>query len=229
MCTRFPYLMSRHECTLTRSPSFTRRLLRATLLIWILPSSTSSELKQMRTVSRLFFPLFNASIRIEQPFYREKNDTYRTIIVSPRKSESVSIVVGWRVATKVENQSPDVTNSMKRYYQSCHLRLTRQQWDDLAWKSIISENLPLTKSAWILRFLGSENSGRNVIRTWLGGGTTWIGHDLIWREWSVIYPEGFYEQEQVNARSGRSLTNITKSYLHVVIPAFPFLLPLSGS
>lgn len=63
-CTRLPYLISRHWWTLTRSPSLTRRLFRATLFIWMRPSSTSSELKQMRTVSRLFFPLFGGKLMI---------------------------------------------------------------------------------------------------------------------------------------------------------------------
>lgn len=44
-----------HWCTLTRSPSFTCKLLWAALFIWIQPSSTSSEIKQIRTVSHCFF------------------------------------------------------------------------------------------------------------------------------------------------------------------------------
>jgi hypothetical protein len=64
MCTRLPYLMSRHWWTFTRSPSLTRRLLRATLFTCMRPSSTSSELRQMRTVSRRFFPL-KQCVRLE--------------------------------------------------------------------------------------------------------------------------------------------------------------------
>src|ERR1700733_6229274 len=55
MCTRLPqYWMLRHWCTLTRSPSFTCKLLRAALFIWIRPSFTSSEVQKMRTVLRSF-------------------------------------------------------------------------------------------------------------------------------------------------------------------------------
>lgn len=62
------------------------------LLIAILPSSTSSEERQMRTVSFLFLP--------------------RTMMVSPRKRPSVSIVAGFRVATELSSLAASSTMSL---------------------------------------------------------------------------------------------------------------------
>ena len=87
------YQDSRHWRTLTSSPSLTCKLLRATLFIWIRPSSTLSELKHISMVSRLFFPLSN--IMLVSKLLMRKLDTHRQITVSPRKRESSSIVAAY--------------------------------------------------------------------------------------------------------------------------------------
>lgn len=126
---RLPYLMSWHACTLHRSPSLTRRLFRATgrrdgrvlcisiasptrrdydspLFIEILPSSTSSDERQMRTVSFLFLPLMGRCGRVGQRGATVKHSgtpTHRTMMVSPRNRPRVSIVAGLSVATELSS------------------------------------------------------------------------------------------------------------------------------
>ncbi len=88
---RLPYLMSWQACTETRSPSFTRRLLRATLLRRTLPSSTDSSERTMKQESRRFLPL--------------------TMVESPRKRPSSSIFAGEMQMTEL---SSVVASSTKR-------------------------------------------------------------------------------------------------------------------
>mmetsp|Transcript_13329 Transcript_13329/g.32440 ORF Transcript_13329/g.32440 Transcript_13329/m.32440 type:complete len:220 (+) Transcript_13329:2269-2928(+) len=88
---RCPYLTSVHWCTETTSPRRTRRFLRTTLFMRILPSSQCSSASTMHTVSFRFLPLIST--------------------VSPRNSWSSSILARFSATTLLSSFTASSTTS----------------------------------------------------------------------------------------------------------------------
>ena len=147
------------------------------------PSSTSSELRQMRTVSRRFFPLQDTAFRM---IGCEMNSQYKPHDDSVAAEELQNLhggrvqschYVEGRLARSSVAFIPDIPELSSEVASSTMRRF-----------GLLMSNVCQAKALGGLgvniRFLWPQNCGRNVIRTWLWCSTAGVSHydGLAWMQ-----------------------------------------------